>query len=565
MRPYPEVDAELTAAGGPYEIETIEIDGLPTRVWKHTPVSLLAILEEGRRRGGDRDFIVNGDERISHETHFRRVAALAKVLRERYGVGKGDRVAIAMRNHPEWSIAFFAAVAAGGVAVALNGWWTGEELAFGLKDSGAKVLIADAERLERLAPHLAELDDLKALVSARTPQPPPGAVRIEDLLTGDLPDRLPAVDIRPDDLATLFYTSGTTSHPKGVPASHRNVCSNMVSLGYTFARNAVREGRPPVEPKPAVRLLCAPLFHATGCQIVLLSSVMMGGKLVFMHKWDPVAGLELMAREGVTQFSGVPTMIWDILNMPNLADYDLSALLGVGAGGAAAPSELVRRVNELLPGRGFSNGYGLTESSAMTTGIAGADYRAKPDSVGLAVPICDIKIMDEDGHEVAVGERGEIWIRGPNVVRGYWRRPDATAETFIDGWLRSGDIGRLDKEGFLYIVDRAKDIIIRGGENVSSAEVEAALFENPVVQEAAVVGVPHPTLGEEVGAVVRLHQGREASAEAIKAHARERLGGFKVPSRIWFRAEPFPRNPTGKIMKRELKEEMLAMLEKTGG
>ena len=560
MRSYPEVDAELTVAGSPYEIETIEIDGLPTRVWKHTPASLVAILEEGRRRGGDRDFIVNGDERISHEAHFRRVAALAKVLRERYGVGNGDRIAIAMRNYPEWSIAFFAAVAAGGVVVALNGWWTGEELAFGLKDSGAKVLVADAERLARLEPHLAGLD----VISVRSPQPPPGAVPIEDLLAGDLPDQLPTVDIHPDDLATLFYTSGTTSHPKGVPASHRNVCSNMVSLTYNFARSALREGRPLGEPKPAARLLSAPLFHATGCQVVLLTSVMTGGKLVFMHKWDPVVGLASMAREGVTQFTGVPTMIWDVLNTPNLADYDLSALLSVGTGGAAAPAELVRRVNERLPGRSFSNGYGLTESSAMTTGIAGADYRAKPDSVGRPLPVCDIRIVDEQGRDAAVGERGEIWIRGPNVVRGYWRRPEATAETFVDGWLRSGDIGRLDEDGFLYIVDRAKDVIIRGGENVSSAEVEAALFENPAVQEAAVVGVPHPTLGEEVGAVVRLHAGQNITAEAIQAHARERLGGFKVPSRIWFRAEPFPRNPAGKIMKRDLKEEVLAMLEKTG-
>jgi acyl-CoA synthetase (AMP-forming)/AMP-acid ligase II len=332
----------------------------------------------------------------------------------------------------------------------------------------------------------------------------------------------------------------------------------MVTLQFTIARTALRAGRQPSAPPPGVRLLCVPLFHASGCQSALQTSVLLGGKLVFMHKWDPVVALELMAREGVSQLSCVPTMIWDVLNAPTLGEHDLSALQSIGTGGANAPPELVRRVNQLLPGRNLANGYGLTETSSQTTGIGGADFRDKPDSVGLPVPVCDIRIVDESGCDLPTGEAGEIWIRGPNVVQGYWNRPEASAETFVDGWLHSGDIGRVDDEGFLYIVDRAKDIIIRGGENVSSAEVEAALFEHPAVAEAAAIAVPHPTLGEAVGAVVRLHNGQEVAVATLLDHLRERLAGFKVPSHIWFESEPFPRNASGKIQKRALKEAVLA-------
>jgi long-chain acyl-CoA synthetase len=553
LRSYADIDAELTLAGGEFEIETVEIGGRPTRVWKHASPSLVEVLRLGRSRGGDADFIVHGDERISHEAHYQSVAAFAQVLQGQLGVRKGDRIAIAMRNYPEWSVAFFAALAVGGIAVALNAWWTGEELAFGLEDSGARVLIADAERLARLAPHLGRFGDLTT-IAVRTDTVPQGAQSFEALMAGSAPGDLPDVPIEPEDPATIFYTSGTTSHPKGVLASHRNICSNMVTLQFTLARTALRAGRQPAAPPPGVRLLCVPLFHASGSQSVLQTSVLLGGKLVFMNKWDPVAALELMAQEGVNQLSCVPTMVWDVLNTPRLADYDLSALLSIGMGGAAAPPELVRRVDQLLPGRNLANGYGLTETSSQTTGIGGLDFRAKPDSVGLPVPVCDIRIVDESGGEVPTGEAGEIRIRGPNVVGGYWNRPEASAESFVDGWLHSGDIGRVDDEGFLYIVDRAKDIIIRGGENVSSAEVEAALFEHPAVAEAAAIGVPHPTWGEAVGAVVRLHNGQEVTAAALRDHVRERLAGFKVPQHIWFESDPFPRNASGKIQKRDLKE-----------
>jgi acyl-CoA synthetase (AMP-forming)/AMP-acid ligase II len=297
-----------------------------------------------------------------------------------------------------------------------------------------------------------------------------------------------------------------------------------------------------------------PLFHATGCHSILVANASFGGTLVFMRKWDPEVALDLIEREGVTNFSGVPAMTWELVNAPSLDQRDLTTLVNVGGGGAAAPPELVRRTRDRLPGRGIGTGYGLTETSSLVTSISGADYVAHPDSVGVPVPVCEVRIVDDDGADVAPGERGEVWIKGPNVVPGYWQRPEETARTFTGGWLHSGDIGRFDSEGYLYIVDRAKDIIIRGGENVSSAEVEAALFEHHDVADAAVIGVPHQVLGEEVGAVICFAPGATRSIDDLRAHLVQRLATFKVPAHFFVTEEPLPRNPAGKVLKRALRE-----------
>jgi long-chain acyl-CoA synthetase len=361
---------------------------------------------------------------------------------------------------------------------------------------------------------------------------------------------VPVVDIEPDDFATIFYTSGTSARPKGVLGTHRNICSNLVSMMYSGARSSLRDGPSGSNAGPPRQLLSVPLFHATGCHSMLLSASFFGGTLILMRRWDPEVALDLIERERVTAFSGVPTMLWDVLNSPTLDQRDLSSVRNFGGGGAASPPELVRRIHERFPESGLATGYGLTETSSITASISGNDYVARPASVGIPVPICEVRIVDGDGRDLTRGEAGEIWIKGPNVVPGYWQRPDETAAAFAAGWLRSGDIGRVDAEGFLYIVDRAKDIVIRGGENISTLEVESVLMEHPTVVEAAVFSTPHATLGEEVGAVVRLKPGSGTTPDMLREHTAAHLPAHKVPTHMWITDDPFPRGDTGKVVKR---------------
>ena len=556
------IDRVLTAPGERFEIDVVEIAGRATKVWRHAPNDLGALLDRGAALDPDRDLLVLRDERLSHREHRNRALQVARALVEDFGVRKGDRVAIAMRNVPEWSIAFFATAYAGAIAVAINGFWNGDELAFGIADCEPTVLFADGERLERLGTHDAvlegvtvigtRLDDRKSDVPLRR-----GIISFASLLTG--PAERPAVAIAPDDPATILYTSGTTSHPKGVLGTHRNICTNVISMEFVAARSMMRSGlRPPLPALAAgIILVPVPLFHGTGLHSNLVAQAWFGGTVVMMRRWNPEAALDLVEREGVTGLAGVPTMAWELVNAEGAPSRDLSSLRSLGGGGAAAPPELIRRVKALLPNCGVGTGYGMTESSSLTASIGGADYVARPRSVGVPVPVIDVRIVDNAGVDVAPGDTGEIWLSGVPVVPGYWKRPEATEETFGGGWLRSGDLGRIDDEGFLYIVDRAKDMVIRGGENISSLEVEAALFDHPGVLEASVFAVPHDSLGEEVGAVVHVASGGAVTADELHAHAAARLAPFKVPAHIWLTEEPLPKGPTGKTLKRELRAQYL--------
>jgi acyl-CoA synthetase (AMP-forming)/AMP-acid ligase II len=564
--------AELLCAPDQFfAIETVEVSGIATKVWKHAPRCLPDALAQGRSNGGDRDFIRLGDERVTHNEHYDRVTALATRLRGELGVRKGDCVAIAMRNLPEWSIAFFAVTMVGAVAVPLNAMWNGSEMAFGITDSTASVLIADGERLERIASHVPELPHLKFIGTRLDDRKGSGELPADvtdfAALTGGVHAPRPEADIVPDDHATIFYTSGTTGRPKGVLGTHRNICTNLISLMYSGAQQMLRAGTElgAAASAPPVVLLPVPLFHATGCHSTLVAQAYLGGTLLFMRKWDPEEALDLIERHRVTVLPGVPSMVWDLVNSPTLKNRDLHTLTNVGAGGAASPRELVRRLNDLLPGRTASAGYGLTETSSLTSSNGGADYRLCPESVGVPIPVCDIRIVDDSGTDVPPGDPGEIWIKGPNVVTGYWRRPEETASILTDGWLHSGDIGRIDEQGRLFIVDRAKDIIIRGGENISSLEVESALYQHPEVLEAAVFSAPHPTLGEEVAAVLRLRPGRTVSPAELREFLLDPLASFKVPAHIWFVEEPMPRSPSGKLLKRELRSQFVTEPAKTSG
>ena len=555
---YSEIHTALCAPGQFFEIETRDIRSVPTRTWKNAPATLREVVEQGARNAGSRDFIVLSDERISHESHLELVNRLAATLVDELKVQKGDRVAIAMRNLPEWSVAFFAVTMVGAIAVPFNAFWNGEELAFAVSDCEPKVLFADGERLERLSRFPGVLRDV-VLVGTRlddrkgTAELPPGIRGFNQLLQGDATGR-PALEIEPDDPATIFYTSGMTANPKGVLGTHRNICSNLMSLMFAGLRAMEREGTSPTggSADPPVLILSVPLFHATGCHSMLLSQAFFGGTLLFMRRWDPEVALDLMERERVTAFSGVPTMVWDIMNSETLDRRDLSSVKSFGGGGAAAPPEVVRRIHERFPRTGIATGYGLTETSSVTTSISGTDYVERPSSVGVPVPVCEVRIVNPDGKDMPAGGDGEIWIKGPNVVPGYWRRPEETREAFIDGWLHSGDIGRIDQDGFLYIVDRIKDIIIRGGENISTIEVESALFEHPAVLDAAVFATPHPTLGEEVGAAVRLKPGVRVTPGDLRDYVATKLAAYKVPAHVWITVHAFPRSGTGKTLKREI-------------
>ncbi len=581
-----EVTSQLTASGQPFEMEEILIRGVPTRVWKNAPHNLKTVLDLSRGHG-DKDYLVYEDERTSFEEHYRAAAAISRGLHSRFGVQKGERVTIAMRNLPEWAMAFWGTVTTGAVVVPLNAWWTGPELHYGLEDSGTAVAFVDAERLARLRPHLGDLPGLRGVVvthedrtevtaGARDVVP---VISFADLVgEASAEASFPEVDIDPDDDCSIFYTSGTTGKPKGAVGSHRNMCTNLMSLFFVNSRStALRPKRDPAaipnEPgppdeKPAYLgsnsyLLSVPLFHATGCHSTLVANTAAGNKLVMMHHWDPERALELIEREHITTFGGVPAMVMQVIDSPGFARRDTSSVRAVAYGGAPAPPDLVRRIKEHFPVSAPSNGYGLTETSSVTTINTGDDYVRKPDSVGPPVPVCEARIVPDGfgGDPAALppsapSDIGELWIKGPNVVRGYWNKPADTDASFTDGWLHSGDVARIDEEGFIYIVDRAKDMVIRGGENVYCVEVESVLFEHPAVADVAVIGVPHDILGEEVGAAVVLRPGAGVTAEELSLFVRQHLAGFKVPTHVWFRSEPLPRNPQGKVLKRELRESL---------
>ena len=547
----------LTLAGSRFEMETVTIRGVPTRVWKNAPNDLGVLLDLSRAHG-ERVFTILDDDRVTYEANYRAVAALSRALAE-MGVAKGDRVAFAMRNLPEFPVVFFAIVSLGAIAVPLNAWWTGAELEYGINDSGATVLIVDAERHARLAERRDALPAVEAVVVARAPAPLDGAVRLEDLIGAPgswaaLPDTArPVIDIASDDDAAILYTSGTTGNPKGALVTHRNFLTNIFSGGFAAARSFLRRGEPIPEPSPRVSLTVVPMFHATALSAGMMPSVAGGGTMIYMHKWDAVRAMEIIEREKVHVTGGVPTIAWQLIEHPDRHKYDLSSIEAIAYGGAPSAPELVRKIFEefgALPG----NGWGMTETTATVTSHSSEDYLNRPTSAGPPVAVADLEIRADDGVTVlGVGDVGELWARGPMIVKEYWNKPEATAETFIDGWVRTGDLARLDEEGFLYIVDRAKDMVIRGGENIYSSEVENALYEHPAVTDCAVIGLPHRTLGEEPAAVVHLAPGTTASEAELQGWVRERLAAFKAPVAIRFVHETLPRNANGKILKKDLK------------
>ena len=566
-RHYKEAWEELTAEGAPFSWSNIEIRNHMTRVYDSAPANLVDIWSMSVAHG-EKDYLIYGDERISYAQAHVEVNCFASYLSD-LGVEHGDRVAILMRNYPEWVLTYWAVASLGAIAVGMNAWWTGPEIEFAVNDCEPKVIVCDQERLEKLAPHLSALrgeGDIHVVAVRTKADLHEGVIHWNDAISAgkELPN-VSGVSIDPDDDVCVFYTSGTTGHAKGAVLTHRGAVSNLLNLAFwsTMSKlaeqKAVEAGEPPpgsekkVGESNAGSLLAVPLFHVTGCNCCMHPVTAVGGKLILMHKWDPEQALEIIEKERPTTFTGVPTMARELVNSPDFSKRDTSSLDSLGGGGAAVQPDLVQKIEERLEGRP-STGYGLTEVNGVITVNAAHFFLAKPESAGSPCPVMESRIVDENGKDLPTGEKGELWVKGGNVFRGYLNRPEANQEILTEGWFHTGDIAYFDEDGFLFLVDRAKDMVLRGGENVYSAEVEAAIYEHPSIAEAAVFAVPDERLGETVGVAIYLLPGTTCSNQELKDHVSSLIASFKVPEHIWFVDEALPRNANGKFLKRELKE-----------
>lgn len=549
---------ENTKPGAPFEIETVTVRGIPIRTYKLAPPSLRELWLASMPHA-DKDYLIYEDERWSYGKAHHDVAAIANWLSQQ-GVGTGDRVAIAMRNYPEWLLCYWAITAMGATVVGMNAWWVGPEMVYGMNDAKPKVLIADQERLDRLAEHEAELPACIKVAVRVEGDSYPGATPFAELLKSD--PNLPQVTVDPDSDACVFYTSGTTGLPKGAQLTHRGCVSNVMSMGFwaaTLAGVAARRGialpDPSQMPQPAA-LVTTPLFHVTANNCVAQGMTLNGGKLVHMYRWDAGIALELIAAEQITAMTGVPVMAREVINHPNFASTDTSSLQSMGGGGAQLQPDLVGKIDKALATARPNTGYGMTETCGIITSISADFFIDKPDSAGPAMPVYETKVIDADGNTLSEGSLGELCVRGAQVIRGYLNREEATAKDIVDGWLRTGDIARIDEHGFIFIVDRVKDMVLRGGENVYCAEVEAALFTHEAVAECSAFGVPDDRLGEEVGAAVVCKPGTTIDPAQLREVAGKLMAKHKIPRYLWLLTEALPRNASGKFLKRELRESL---------
>jgi long-chain acyl-CoA synthetase len=550
--------AAATAPGQPHELVDEVIAGRTLRVFRNAPASLRALYES---TASALPFLSYEDERYTFAQAWAEASRIGQVLVRDCGVARGDRVAIAMRNYPEWIFAFTAITSIGAVAVAMNAHWSAEEMAYALADSGARVLLADTERLERWAsgPATQGLQVL-AVRAARLPAGARALKALTDAL-GAVP--MPAAEIAPDDLATMLYTSGSTGHPKGVPSSHRNIISALLSweLDATIAALvAGLEVVPPAE-QPGT-LLAVPLFHVSGLHASYLSSYRTQRRVACMYRWDAEAGAALVDQLRLTSVVAPSAMTGDLVRVAQAKKFDLSTLLVVGGGGAARAPEQVRQIKASFRNALPNIGWGMTETNAIGTGVGGEDYLARPASSGRCSQVLQIRVVDEAGRPLPAGERGELLVRGTSVFAGYWNLPEVNAQSFVGDWFRTGDVATIDAEGFLTIVDRIKDLIIRGGENIGCGQVEAALLMHPDVQEAAVYAVPDERLGEEVGATV--YGSPDLDVDALREFLSGHLARFELPRYIVKSDRPLARTPSGKILKREIKTEALAQILRPG-
>lgn len=560
-RKYDDAIAQLTQSGSPYEVVTQNIDGVDYRIFKNAPQTM-AELFKAARDFGEQEFLVYQDERWSFDDLFRQADAIGHQLIYQLNVCKGDRVAIAMRNLPEWMTAYIAITSIGAVAVPVNSWGKANELEYALVDAGATIVFCDQQRLDYLTPRLAALN-IQAIVARPENQClPENAQAIDNFVQSAKNAAMPEIDICPDDLAMILYTSGTTGKPKGAVSKHRSVCQSIVDLEVTGAALAMANpeaiGRMMEKRFTPKSLLAVPLFHVSGLHAQFLSNLRAGRSLVMMYKWDVNKACDYIVQEKVTTVSASPAMIAQLFESERFSQIDATSIFGVGGGGSASPPKLADLIFEKLPNAFPGTGWGMTETNAIASSFSGTAFKFKPHTAGFIHPIVELRFTDKTGNDVMTGERGEIWIKSPTNVLGYWNKPEANMNEFKDGWFKSGDIGYIDEDGYLVICDRAKDIVIRGGENIYSAEIEGLVASYPGVIEVAAFGVPDDEMGEEL--VVIINAGYESSitADDIKEYVGDHLAKFKIPAYVNFTDQELPRNPAGKLMKNDIKNRFLA-------
>lgn len=567
LRVATEVRDQLTGPGGQFEVIEEDVDGQLMKVYKDRFPNL-RIVSQFAMAHADKEFIVHGDQRLSFGEFLELSNSVSNLLSDQAGIEHGDRVAVLSQNNPEWCMTFWATVNIGAVLVGLNGWWNSDEIIYGLEDSGAKVLVVDAPRLNRIANDIDKIDTLEhvyVLDADAADYSSPKVKNFSELTHSPTPE-FPDTPIDEADNAVIFYTSGTTGRPKGAISTHRNMVANLQNTVFVLTSTSMRQailsnGDDSAAITPAgqqpISLFSAPLFHVAGCHSTLVVGLMGGLKLVMPEgKFTPEKALELIEREKVTLWTAVPTMVWRVCEYPNRHDYDTTSVRSVSFGGSPSADEMQRRIRETFPSVvATTNAYGLTESSSAATILTGADAFHRPDSVGIPMPTVDVAIAGPDGTHLGINETGEVLLRGPIIMPGYWNKPEATASTIIDGWLYTGDVGHIDEDGYLYITDRAKDMLIRGGENVYCVEIENRLVEHPMIADAAIIGVPHDSLGEEVKAVVEIADGAEISDKEIQEWVGQTLAAYKVPAYIERWDGKLPRNASGKLLKNVLRGE----------
>ena len=550
--------ARLTSPGAPFELTEVLVGGRTMKAYRNAPRTLVEWIEAGRAHGA-KEFIAYQGERWTYDSFFAAADALAGRMQAELGLKAGDRVAIAMRNRPEWAVAVVGAMLVGAIPAPLNSFGTGDELRAALGLVEPSLLFVDADRLQRLEPDLAGLRGRTVLAGAE-PVEGSGVRSFAALTAPGGPARQP-VTPAPDDPALLLFTSGASTRPKAVLSTQRAVVQSLFNIDFIGALSGMSS------PKAVATLMAralapatltvVPLFHVSGLHAQLLSTLRAGRRLVFMHRWDPVQALRMIVEEKITQFNGAPSMVAQLLATAGFDPAGSARTLGgVGFGGAGLPQGLIERVLRLFPDSMSGIGFGLTETNGAVSAISGALFEAKPHSSGPPSPLAEVRIVGPDGAALPPGQAGEVWVRGVTVMREYWRQPEATAAALADGWFHTGDIGYLDEDGFLFVVDRLKDVINRAGEKIAAAEVESCLSEHPAVREVAVIAAPDADTGEAVVAIVVPAAGATVTPQELQQHVATRLAAYKVPSQVILREAPLPRNPAGKLVKGVLKQEL---------